>query len=358
MTACRHGVVGPCSDCDDETDRLAGKHAELLDDGSYHCLMSFYRTEAGVNEVEACHAIEWSRDEIVSHLRTMHDLGDESVEIQIAGEPPVIVHRGALHERVETPDCNYHGCLREKTFADEWERVNAVDHILAALSSKSVPEGTPGAWRPVLTGMREWRKRSWAPIDAPEELQHGRLYSQRDATVAATVVQWLGTNVGFCWLEETLTKAGYRVELKAQRDQWRRRAEISEQALTETQQQWLKAREIIEACLSDLALAALRFAQSHCANEANHFERFVHEYVRIMSNARRPFNVRTRGEGSAGQTLRDISDSIGIVIGAIHQLRDLAEGTTAQTHGEREGKVEASGAPQTTIEPQTGAQTP
>ena len=32
---------------------------------------------------------------------------------------------------------------------------------------------------------------------------------ERDAQVAATVIQWLGSPVGFCWLVETLEKAGY-----------------------------------------------------------------------------------------------------------------------------------------------------
>src|ERR1700685_4681048 len=32
---------------------------------------------------------------------------------------------------------------------------------------------------------------------------------------AATVVQWLGSPVGFGWLEETLSKMGYRMERKS-----------------------------------------------------------------------------------------------------------------------------------------------
>lgn len=30
-----------------------------------------------------------------------------------------------------------------------------------------------------------------------------------EALTAATVIQWLGTNVGFCWLTESLKSAGY-----------------------------------------------------------------------------------------------------------------------------------------------------
>lgn len=38
------------------------------------------------------------------------------------------------------------------------------------------------------------------------------LISRRDAFVAATVIQWLGTNVGFGFVCESLKKCGYKVE--------------------------------------------------------------------------------------------------------------------------------------------------
>lgn len=34
--------------------------------------------------------------------------------------------------------------------------------------------------------------------------------SQRDATLAATLIQWLGTKVGFCFLESALGRCGYK----------------------------------------------------------------------------------------------------------------------------------------------------
>src|ERR1035437_1932254 len=37
------------------------------------------------------------------------------------------------------------------------------------------------------------------------------LINKRDRYIVATVIQWLGTNVGWCWLEETLRKCGYRI---------------------------------------------------------------------------------------------------------------------------------------------------
>ena len=36
--------------------------------------------------------------------------------------------------------------------------------------------------------------------------------TKREAEVAATVIQWLGTNVGFVFLEEVLKEAGYAVQ--------------------------------------------------------------------------------------------------------------------------------------------------
>jgi hypothetical protein len=37
--------------------------------------------------------------------------------------------------------------------------------------------------------------------------------TQRDARVAASVVQWLGTAVGYAFLSESLRKAGFKVEI-------------------------------------------------------------------------------------------------------------------------------------------------
>lgn len=38
--------------------------------------------------------------------------------------------------------------------------------------------------------------------------------TQQEATVAATVIQWLGSPVGFFWLRETLKDGGYSVVSK------------------------------------------------------------------------------------------------------------------------------------------------
>lgn len=104
------------------------------------------------------------------------------------------VHKGVLFRRTQD-DC-HHGRM-EKAFAEHWDREQKpkayVNYGVGAL-----------AW--IVTGRFEKNifGHDWTPH--PEEL------TQRDATVAASVVQWLGTNVGFCFLEETLRDAGYRIE--------------------------------------------------------------------------------------------------------------------------------------------------
>jgi hypothetical protein len=33
----------------------------------------------------------------------------------------------------------------------------------------------------------------------------------RDRLIVATIIQWLGSNVGWCWLNEAVNKAGYKI---------------------------------------------------------------------------------------------------------------------------------------------------
>ena len=70
---------------------------------------------------------------------------------------------------------------REVAFADQWDREN----------------DRKGFGRPVLDALIE----DW---------------TNRDAEVAATLIQWLGSNVGFSFLEESLVKCGYSITYKEQ----------------------------------------------------------------------------------------------------------------------------------------------
>jgi hypothetical protein len=131
---------------------------------------------------------ESSTEDWVEGLRREREEREESlmttVEKRGRGRPKKVVHRG-LHK------WRYKDNALEKRFADEWAKLNDGDrgglptllYLLAADNN-----------RPVLEEM-----------------------SARDAEVAATVIQWLGSPVGSCWLAETLEKAGYEMVKKTKK---------------------------------------------------------------------------------------------------------------------------------------------
>ena len=89
-----------------------------------------------------------------------------------------VVHRGHSYRRTRwqgDPLGN-----REKILADMWEREN--DPVAM--------RGTNGGWGILSALLREHP-------------------TQRDAFVAATIIQWLGTNVGFCFLVKMIEAMGY-----------------------------------------------------------------------------------------------------------------------------------------------------
>lgn len=88
-----------------------------------------------------------------------------------------IIHRGFAHSRTTRAD-QHEDTVREKSLADKWEMENPLP-------------GTFGI-QPTLNAL------------IPD-------CSARDAQVAATVVQWIGSQVGFCFLEEALEPAGFKI---------------------------------------------------------------------------------------------------------------------------------------------------
>jgi hypothetical protein len=107
-----------------------------------------------------------------------------------------IQHVGKHADRMEHP-CQ--STDREKAFADAWSATNnppeflnyglgTLDYLLH-VTEGPVTEESLGIWDHRLT-------------------RTGNL-TQEEATAAATVMQWLGTNVGFCMLEEALKACGY-----------------------------------------------------------------------------------------------------------------------------------------------------
>lgn len=88
-----------------------------------------------------------------------------------------LIHQGFAHSRTQLVQ-QFRDTIREKALADKWEIENPA----------------PGQFghQPVLNAL------------VPD-------CTQRDAQVAATVIQWLGSEVGFNFLQEALDAAGYQV---------------------------------------------------------------------------------------------------------------------------------------------------
>lgn len=83
-----------------------------------------------------------------------------------------IIHRGIWHNRTE-PDYGY----REKVFADKWADENQLDCC------------TNSTLNMLMNG---------------KGINSFKTITQRDADIAATVIQWLGSNVGACFVDECL----------------------------------------------------------------------------------------------------------------------------------------------------------
>lgn len=121
---------------------------------------------------------------------------------------PKLVHRALQFGRLvhESSD-------REKAFADEWERecqrrpgINYGQGLLQDLMA--VPDNHAPSWvreRPGLFFMGGMR--------------FAFKITPREATIAATVVQWFGTNCGWGFLETVVRKCGY---LLVRREDWQR----------------------------------------------------------------------------------------------------------------------------------------
>lgn len=97
-------------------------------------------------------------------------------------------YSGIHAERLGWSDCP--STRRENAFAAAWERENA--HRSGGVLPLLVLTGPHDPFCP-------WGSQRTPAITITDE--HERL--------VATVMQWLGTNVGFCFLERALKDAGY-----------------------------------------------------------------------------------------------------------------------------------------------------
>ena len=101
--------------------------------------------------------------------------------------PTVMRHRGIDTRRRER---NH----RENAFAETWEQEN---------------ERRPGLnfGQGMLQDLLAQRSEKW-----PHYPSLRKVVDNRDAAIVATVVQWLGTNVGMSFLGEALKRCGFRIE--------------------------------------------------------------------------------------------------------------------------------------------------
>lgn len=88
-----------------------------------------------------------------------------------------LVHKGIDHSRLATPG-NFKDTQRERALAAAWQASN----------KPRVGQGS----EPILTQL----------FKDP---------TQRDAEVAATIVQWMGSQIGFLFLKEALADAGLEI---------------------------------------------------------------------------------------------------------------------------------------------------
>ena len=144
-----------------------------------------------------------TEEEIKSRLEKLRtDDGDEwptsSEVLEWVLAPSPVVHEGAEKER-----CNHasDGWLnKEKVFAAKWNETN---HPPSFLNHG--------------VGTLEWllcsRYRKGANFLRPDDACHElyRHLTQPEATAAASAIQWLGTNCGWCWLEECIRECGFDI---------------------------------------------------------------------------------------------------------------------------------------------------
>lgn len=102
------------------------------------------------------------------------------IESKIINEHIESFNEGLFHERTKTND-------REKAFSDLWKKENKIE---------------------------SWINQGYGTLQniVMDHEQKPLFYiTKNDRIIVATVVQWLGTNIGFNFLERALKKCGYKI---------------------------------------------------------------------------------------------------------------------------------------------------
>ena len=90
---------------------------------------------------------------------------------------------------------------REVAFAESWAKDNKYSDILDLLFRTSCDKDDPDC-------INRFEFNVW--INGYQKMPIGEP-TERDRIVAATVIQWLGSNCGFSMIMEALEKCGYRI---------------------------------------------------------------------------------------------------------------------------------------------------
>lgn len=120
---------------------------------------------------------------------------DSNELLQWVLEPSSVVHEGAEHDR--TAHVHDGWLNREKIFSDKWKSTNHPPSFL------NRGMGT-------LLWLVCSRPSKSDTFFAPSHEIYRHL-TQPEATAAASAIQWLGSNCGWCWLEDCIRACGFDI---------------------------------------------------------------------------------------------------------------------------------------------------
>jgi hypothetical protein len=104
------------------------------------------------------------------------------------------LNRGLKYERTKSN-------IREKTFADLWEEENQCKtHVNYGM----------GIAQDLMVMPKKMQPKISLSFYGQDVFVKYKL-TKRERIILATVIQWLGSNIGFCFLETALKNCGYRI---------------------------------------------------------------------------------------------------------------------------------------------------
>jgi hypothetical protein len=104
----------------------------------------------------------------------------ESIENDVVNEWKESFNEGLFYERTKFNK-------KEKVFSDEWKEQNKIQHHI------------------------NYGYETLQCLMIGKDRKPLYYITQNDRVIVATVIQWLGTNIGFYFLEKALKKCGYKI---------------------------------------------------------------------------------------------------------------------------------------------------